>query len=474
MSQFVVQIKGSSALGYTDLNRVSETILIPIFSEVFDCKNLKNLNFVEKSNYPAIDLGDDISRIAFQVTATPDGEKVKQTLRKFIENKMFEKYDRLIIYILTEKQKNYSTNSFKDIGTGPFNFDPVNDIWDYQNLIEVAGSFQLNRANILLSILEANFAKGGVGVFGSRETSEPESVYMNLLELFFPDTMYVADLKGAKPTAKGGKAKKSKSSSFSSERGIVQKALMNQGLRFGVDWECHERKLVTFHDLTDPDLPLAKIVDQGTVTELEPQEYYEIDENHEKVFKSLLRRCFQQKLFRQHIAWQNEEHLFIFSEVDGMAKRTEKWQGKVATERVVFERTMKNNKPHEILNCKHLAFEIEFKSFAKKWFVAITPDWFFSYDGYKRSPFAEENISWLKRKENNSAVFNQVRFIAYFLKHEKPPDLFTRRDIYPFLSFGDLVMFDTAPKLLDEDWNPPKEDESGEDSSDEWQAELGI
>ena len=56
--------------------------------------------------------------------------------------------------------------------------------------------------------------------------------------------------------------------------------------------------LITFHDLSDSDLPLAEVIDLGTVTPIEPDEFYGANENQERVFKSLLRRCLQQKLYR--------------------------------------------------------------------------------------------------------------------------------------------------------------------------------
>ncbi len=43
----------------------------------------------------------------------------------------------------------------------------------------------------------------------------------------------------------------------------------------------------------------------------------------------------------------------------------------------------------------------------------------------------------------------------HFLKYDRPPDLITRSSAYPYLSFGDLVGFDTAPVLDDRTWNPP-------------------
>ncbi len=96
----------------TDINKVAETLLIPLFSEVYGYTHLQNLNYTEGSNYPGIDLGDETARVAFQITSTSNSEKIKKTLRKFVEYKLYEKYDSLIIYILTEKQQSYSGKGY--------------------------------------------------------------------------------------------------------------------------------------------------------------------------------------------------------------------------------------------------------------------------------------------------------------------------------------------------------------------------
>jgi len=77
MSLFVTQIKCGTAMGKTDLNKVAESIMIPIIAEVYGYKSLKNLNFTEGSNFPSIDLGDETARVAFQITARVILKKLK-------------------------------------------------------------------------------------------------------------------------------------------------------------------------------------------------------------------------------------------------------------------------------------------------------------------------------------------------------------------------------------------------------------
>jgi len=76
-----------------------------LFSKLFfNLPDLKNLNAEEKRNFPAIDLADDKAAVGFQVTATSDSQKIKKSLETFIQKNLYEKYPRLIFYILTEKR----------------------------------------------------------------------------------------------------------------------------------------------------------------------------------------------------------------------------------------------------------------------------------------------------------------------------------------------------------------------------------
>ena len=171
MSLFVVQVKSATAMRRTDINHISETVLIPLFSEVYGYRNLENLNYTEEANYPGIDLGDKTARVAFQVTSTADSEKVKDTLRKFVKYKLHDEYDRLIIYILTEKQQSYSGRGYEEIIQNRFRFDKDSDIRDYSDLLQLIVGYQVDKAERVQEILEANFGQGITLQFGP--TVEP-------------------------------------------------------------------------------------------------------------------------------------------------------------------------------------------------------------------------------------------------------------------------------------------------------------
>ena len=157
MASFVTYVKCENSMGHYDINKISETILVPLLSEVFDLGDLDDLNALKHKNYPSIDLGDKTTRVAFQITADSSLEKIKDTLRKFIKHELFNDYDRLVFYILTERQSRYSDASLNSITSGRINFNPNTDVIDYRNLLELISRFQIDKAQRILTILESNF-----------------------------------------------------------------------------------------------------------------------------------------------------------------------------------------------------------------------------------------------------------------------------------------------------------------------------
>lgn len=69
LALFIHKVEGSKALGFTDLNKISEGFVLELFRELFSLPALRDLN-EEQENFPGLDLGDDTKGIAFQVTAT--------------------------------------------------------------------------------------------------------------------------------------------------------------------------------------------------------------------------------------------------------------------------------------------------------------------------------------------------------------------------------------------------------------------
>lgn len=442
LSLLSTEAKATAYMGLQDFNRLAENVVIPVLSCTFGWNQLRNLNWKIEHDHPAIDLGDDLSRVAVQVTATSDLGKIKDTLDKFCRAGLPAKYDRLVVYILTEKQKRYSQSSIDSTLKGRFEFNSRSDIIDYRDVLRELRYADVSALQSVCESLENNFARAQTFVFQEQPRQNTEQLVLNWVPLQIPRTIYIADLDipGERKQFRG---------QIESLPNQIKRFIAESGRSFAIDWVCHERTVVTFHDLTE-DTPLHDVIDLGTLTPLEPSEYYTMDDDYERAFKFLLRKTMQQQLYHFGIYWQHEERLFFFVSNDTQTTRIETWHGETTAHREVCRCTMKSDRPNQILECKHLAFRVTFDQIDDNWYLTLKPDWFFSYDGYRRSFRCADRVDWLKKREHNLNVLNHLRFIADYLRRTTEHSIFQQRT--PFLHFGELVTLDGAPPLADEVW----------------------
>jgi hypothetical protein len=164
----------------------------------------------------------------------------------------------------------------------------------------------------------------------------------------------------------------------------------------------------------------------------------------------------QQKLYKHSVRWFNEEGLFAFLPKENPDLRQESWMGKVRATRSVFMRKVNRKDESKTLVSKHFAFSVDFIITAEGWYLALAPDWYFSYgDDFRRSLFADKSLAWLKRHETNRIVFDHFRFLSEWLKDLDQSDLFNpASQSAPSVTFGDAVELSGHPKLDDESWLP--------------------
>lgn len=116
--------KGKLAL--YDLHKYCEDFSAHLLNLVYGY-NLKNLN-LKKFNEPGIDLGDEDNMVAFQVTTNKKSKKVNDTLEKLTDEQK-EKYEDFNVFIVGDKQKNYTINEELAAQVG-FTKDNILDITD--------------------------------------------------------------------------------------------------------------------------------------------------------------------------------------------------------------------------------------------------------------------------------------------------------------------------------------------------------
>ncbi|SEK76187.1 NACHT domain-containing protein [Maribacter orientalis] len=157
LSRFREQIKILNSNGEFSINTHAENILIKVLNEIYEC-DLENVNYSENKTYPSIDLRDKPNRIAIQVTSTADLKKVKHTLTKFIEKGIYKDFDRLFIFIITEKQSKYDQSKIDETTKGKFIFK-AESIIDRTNVyLELNKQNDLKKINRICTLLEEQFA----------------------------------------------------------------------------------------------------------------------------------------------------------------------------------------------------------------------------------------------------------------------------------------------------------------------------
>lgn len=443
------EVESSVAMGHFDINVICENVVCDLLKELYSLPALRSLNAEEKKNFPAIDLADDKARVAIQVTATTTLVKIKSTLSKFLKHKLNERYDRLIVYVLTSKQGSYSQAAVDKLLNKRFEFDTRENIWDYRDISAQAAGVKPQTLNSAFEALRSYTRGVAVGLAAedfNPPDDPPESLALNTVEVYCPDTLYVADLLPEVAPNRGRVNRKS-----------VRTALAEFGLVPPSDFEVRAKQLLTFHDLENNDNPFAKVIDGGTITPMSPYEFHSIDEDHDRTFKSMLRLLLQQQIYRHGVVWMHEDSLFVFYPREpGDDLRTEPWVGKRASARKVFERKMNKKDPSKVFSVKHLAFATQFLFLDDRWHLAITPNWYFSFgDSFRRSGFADKQLSGIKRLEKNRSVHDQFRFWADWLTRCDEKDLFSdRAQAGPALAFGNTTTIGGAPALDETLWEP--------------------
>ncbi len=460
-ARFVLEVEGFNAANKYDINIHAESFLIPVLNETFGL-NLENLNSTQKKNFPAIDLADFKSRVAFQITATSDYSKIETTLGKFFGHELHKYFDVIYFYILTEKKEKYKDSKLAKLIPDGFTFNTKDHVIDREILLQkIQDISSTPKLQTLAKIYQQEFSDVQIELrkkeyVGGYLDNKPEDISPNLLPISFPEKFYKAELDidrekilaelndylftiNKKPIKTMREAK------------YVKRALRKHESK-AFDWLLHENCLYTFKNLYDEKEPFRKIVDKGTITPIDCKEFYEGSEASKIVFKHLLRNTLTEFCIIKEIEWYGKSKIFRFAANRKVPNQKQvRWKGKnESTKSVIFE--MHNKKEGHIICFRHLAFKSSFLNISDEWFLVLNPTWSFTNPGgYHTSRFESAYLSGLKRLENNNAVFNYFRFFGYYFSHV---NLFTVE--YPYLKISPHTSLTLSPKLEEKTWKPVK------------------
>lgn len=139
LSSLSYEVSMSSSLNQLSINVHAEQFFVELLNALYNY-NLSNANF-EEQNVASIDLLDITNRIAIQVTSDSSLAKVRETLKKFCDKKLYEKADKLIILNLIKK----NNHKQQTIAETQFQIDLKKDIWDYTDLISEINNLEIEK-----------------------------------------------------------------------------------------------------------------------------------------------------------------------------------------------------------------------------------------------------------------------------------------------------------------------------------------
>lgn len=155
------KVQVSNSLNLTDVNIISENFYGDFLNLVFSY-NLVNAN-KGAANIAAIDLRDEKNRIAIQVTSTSSLTKSRKTVKGFIDNGLYKKFDRLIILNIVSK----ADHRISKLGDAQkFELDTKDDIWDVSSLLEYIFTLSPEKLQELCSFLDKEIKQGNDITYG--------------------------------------------------------------------------------------------------------------------------------------------------------------------------------------------------------------------------------------------------------------------------------------------------------------------
>ncbi len=160
------QVDNRCMLGLTDINRFLENFFREILNVVLGT-NLVNLN-ADRSNEPGLDLGDQGSRIAFQVTSVKTSTKVNGTLEKLTQAQL-DDYDKIHVLVIGTKQSSYTL----DLDLCKKARFTKADIWDIRDICKKAMDLPLDELRNLYDYVKAEVVRVKIEL----EVANPEGKF---------------------------------------------------------------------------------------------------------------------------------------------------------------------------------------------------------------------------------------------------------------------------------------------------------
>jgi hypothetical protein len=448
------EIEVARNMGKGDLFEIAEDVVCPVLRVAYDLPGLENLNVTKHVNYPSIDLGDRDSREAFQITSRVTTSKIESTLDTFFEHGLHSHYSRLRFLGLYKTQKSYPQERIEEHIRTSFDFDANRDVIDLGDVERHIAGIETPKLSQVVQVLSDELA--GDYVVSPRISEKQSSEYLisNLIEIDVPNFVYTAEIaidrdELIETTWEDEDVRElNKRASWTQ---VIKAALILDGEPPVNDFLVHGGEFITFHNLNDASERLSDYVFRESVRKVRSEEFFEESDDRHRLFVYLLGRCFSQVVHYLGIKYHYDEgQYFYLPREDELEPRKEQWTS-IDESRTVYKPTL--DEERELWYAKHLSFETRFFHLQDAWHLAVTPDWYWSFDGaFRTYSKIGDRRDWIKNNEWNGQVKNHFRFLKEYLAREINQIRSQFRNTYAYLSLVDGVVVGPTPKLDDQLW----------------------
>lgn len=131
-----------------DANTISHELFCRMLNELYGL-HLVQTDRIQQ-NFPAIDLGDEDSKQAFQVTTEKAGSKIQKTVDTYIRHGLVKRYGHLRILLIGQKQAGYKSVKVPE----GFDFNPEIDVLDIRDLLLTIEKQHTDKLRALAAIVD--------------------------------------------------------------------------------------------------------------------------------------------------------------------------------------------------------------------------------------------------------------------------------------------------------------------------------
>jgi hypothetical protein len=179
-----------------------------------------------------------------------------------------------------------------------------------------------------------------------------------------------------------------------------------------------EERIVTFHDLEDPEGPLASVVDENDIETLDVVSLTR-DEDLRNLVLSLLNMSLSRHVGRAGLVIDDEkQHRYFFPSKDGSANTISWTPRKKKAVRTVAKPVTKDGK---VMFWRHLGAYLRVIFLVNKFYIKISPTWVITEDGRRVSggPNVSRRVVRWTNPERNLQILFHVRFWTSILRNRK-------------------------------------------------------